>query len=231
MSVKPWTLTAAFATRGPVGAAVPFSPERTRSLTQQPSENSTHRPGAQRDMRPLILAVLALVGLLIVVALQLKKTGGRSAGPALPSVGRPAPDFAFADLNGRTVWLSAQRGKIVLVNIWATWCPPCVEEMPSMQKLYRSFERSDLEILAVSVDALGAEAVAPFMRQNKLSFPALIDAKGTMKTLYGTTGIPESFILDRQGRVVKKIIGPVDWAGPEALAFFRDLIAGKTTPP
>lgn len=198
-------------------------------MAQRPSEEHSRAPIKKTDLRPVIFAVVLVLGILTFVALQLKKSSVGPAAPELPTVGRPVPDFAFPDLSGRTVRLSAQRGKVVLVNIWATWCPPCVQEMPSMEKFYRSFSRDDLEILAVSVDALGLQAVAPFMRDNGLTFPALIDDQGTMKTLYGTTGIPESFILDRQGRLVKKIIGPVDWADPEALKFFRDLTARRPT--
>jgi peroxiredoxin len=122
------------------------------------------------------------------------------------------------------VHLSDYRGKVVLVNIWATWCRPCVEEMPSMQKLYDEFKRNDFEILAISIDATGESVVAPFMQKYKLTFPALIDSEGTIRESYGATGVPESFIIDRQGILVKKIIGAADWSSPAVFRFFSNLL-------
>ncbi len=139
-------------------------------------------------------------------------------------MGFEAPNFTFPDLNGHRVTLFDHRGKVVLVNIWATWCPPCRQEMPSMQRLYEKFRGEDLEILAVSIDANGREAVDPFMQKIDLTFPVLLDPKETIKPLYGITGVPESFIVDKEGIVVKKIIGPIDWATPEVFLFFRDLM-------
>jgi peroxiredoxin len=138
--------------------------------------------------------------------------------------GIPAPDFTFPGLDGKNTSLSDYKGKVVLVNIWATWCLPCVEEMPSMQKLYNEFNGKDFEILAVSIDAAGVDAVAPFMKKHKLSFPALMDPKGTIKSRYGVTGIPESFIIDKKGVLVGKIIGPRDWATQEVFGYIQDLI-------
>jgi peroxiredoxin len=93
-----------------------------------------------------------------------------------------------------------------------------------MQKLYNEFNGKNFEILAVSIDAAGVDAVALFMKKHKLSFPALMDPKGTIKPKYGVTGIPESFIIDKQGILVGKIIGPRDWATQEVFGFFQKLI-------
>ncbi len=139
-------------------------------------------------------------------------------------VGLPAPDFTFPGINGKMVSLSDYRGKVVPVNIWATWCPPCVDEMPSMEKLYQKLKGENFEILAVSINSLGLKAVAPFMKKHKLTFPALIDPERPIRISYKTTGVPESFIIDKDGILVKKIIGPLDWAHPEILRFFHDLI-------
>ena len=93
-----------------------------------------------------------------------------------------------------------------------------------MQKLYKELNGEDFEILAVSIDAQGLKAVAPFMKTYKLTFPALIDSEATIQNLYKATGIPESFIINKKGILVKKIIGPINWDTPEVLRFFRDLI-------
>ena len=93
-----------------------------------------------------------------------------------------------------------------------------------MQKLYERFKGENLEILAVSIDSTGREAVAPFVQTMNLTFPVLLDSKEDIGTLYGLTGVPESFIIDKEGIVVQKIIGPIDWATPHAFQFFQDLI-------
>lgn len=136
----------------------------------------------------------------------------------------PAPNFTFPDLNGNLISLSDFKGNVIIVNVWATWCPPCVYEMPSMEKLYQEFKGDDFEILAISIDTLGIKAVTPFMKKYKLTFPALIDTEGEIKTLYKATGIPESFIIDKEGILIKKIIGARNWASPQVFRFFRDLI-------
>jgi cytochrome c biogenesis protein CcmG/thiol:disulfide interchange protein DsbE len=175
------------------------------------------------DYRAVILVFLGVAALVIVFALK-------QDNPYLKysplRVGEPAPGFTLPGLDGKMVSLSDYRGHVVLVNVWATWCPPCVDEMPSMEKLYRGLKGENFEILAVSIDALGKKAVAPFMKKYNLSFPALMDPDGTIKTLYQTTGVPESFIVNQDGILIEKIIGPRDWAAPEVLRFFRDLIEG-----
>lgn len=93
-----------------------------------------------------------------------------------------------------------------------------------MEKLYQQLKGEDFEILAVSIDKKGAEAVLPFMKKHNLSFTALIDAKESMKYKYQTTGVPETFIIDKNGIIVEKVIGPRDWATPDAIGFLRNLI-------
>ena len=176
-----------------------------------------------------VFIFVAVTVLVVILSLMLNDSVEFSNQVAIES-GIPAPDFTFPGLDGKMVSLSDYKGKVVLVNIWATWCPPCVDEMPSMEKLYRKFKGEDFEILAVSIDESGSEAVAPFMEKTRLTFPALIDSKGAIKPLYRITGIPESFIIDKQGILTKKIVGPVNWATPKVFRFFSSLIQ-KPTPP
>jgi peroxiredoxin len=171
----------------------------------------------------LVVVVVLVVAVLLMVLLQKERHSALTTSrPIQP--GLEAPNFAFPDLSGNNVSLSDHRGKVVLVNVWATWCLPCREEMPSMQRLYERFKGENFEILAVSIDSKGREVVAPFMRKMSLSFPALLDPEETISPLYGITGVPETFIIDKDGILVKTIIGPVDWATPEVFLFFRDLI-------
>ena len=176
------------------------------------------------SFRPLMLIVLIMVGVGIIVLLQTKDSSLNLSGNPRLGKGVPAPDFTLPGLDGQMVRLADFRGKVVFLNIWATWCPPCVEEMPSMEKLYQQLKTEDFEILAVSMDISGAEAVLPFMKKYKLSFPALTDTEGAIKSLYQTTGVPETFIIDKDGIIIEKAIGPRDWATPGAIHYFRKLI-------
>ena len=175
-------------------------------------------------LKSILLIFMAFAGIGIIALLQTRNSSfNPSVTPGFKK-GVSAPDFAFPDINGNMVSLSDFKGKVVLLNIWATWCLPCVEEMPSMEKLYKKLENEGLEILAVSIDEAGAEVVRPFMKNHRLSFTALTDTEGKTKSLYQITGVPESFIIDRDGIIVEKIIGPRDWATSGAINYFRNLI-------
>ncbi len=176
------------------------------------------------NLTAAFIVFLIITTLLVVWSLKQNNPFFQSANQAPVRVGLPAPDFTFPGLDGKKVSLSDYRGKVVFVNIWATWCPPCVEEMPSMQKLYQKLKGENFEILAVSIDSKGAKVVAPFMKKYQLTFPALLDSMGTIKRIYKTTGVPESYIIDRDGILVKKVLGPLDWSQPDILRLFRDLI-------
>jgi peroxiredoxin len=187
------------------------------------TEEKAHRGGG-RNVKAIAFVVFIILAAAVVILLQGKDALFKPAQQPRPAEGLPAPAFIFPGLDGRTVDLKAYRGKVVFLNIWATWCPPCRDEMPSMERLYRELKGEDFEILAVSVDRAGAAAVAPFMKKYQLSFPALLDPNGTTQDLYGTTGVPESFIINREGVIDKIVIGPMDWAAPKVVRYFRDLI-------
>ena len=130
-------------------------------------------------------------------------------------VGNPAPDFTLTDMHGQEVALSQFRGKVVILNFWATWCPPCREEMPSMERLYRDYESKGLVMLAVNVEENGKKMVGQFLQKTPYSFPILLDSDSIAQNAYGVFRFPESFIIDRNGVVVEKIIGGRDWlSGP-----------------
>jgi peroxiredoxin len=178
--------------------------------------------GKKKQLLLTILFVFTACVILIVFLREERGSTLKSTKSIQP--GHEVPDFAFPDIDGKKVSLSDHRGKVVLVNVWATWCPPCRQEMPSMQRLYEKFKGESFKILAVSIDSEGRQTVAPFMRKMNLTFTALLDQEETIRPLYGITGVPESFIIDKQGILVKKIIGPINWASPEVFLFFKDLI-------
>lgn len=195
-------------------SSFPPSPD---SLTPSEPEKPRHWGMTALWMTPvLFLIAVVIYGLLSRPAAPTDSTG--------PQVHQPLADFTLTDLQGNTVQLSALRGNVVFVNVWATWCPPCVDEMPTIQRLYAHLHPRGLQVITVSVDALGAQVVAPFMRKYQLTFPVLLDPKGTVERLYRTGGVPESFIVDKQGRLVEKIVGPRDWAHPQMLTMFERLM-------
>jgi len=138
-----------------------------------------------------------------------------------------APDFAVTDLEGRTVRLSALRGKVVVLNLWTTWCPPCVEEMPSIERLWSTLHGDDFALLAVSQDEEGRHSVEPFLARMRYSFPVFLDPDREVGDRYGVWGYPETFVIDRNGYIVEHVIGPRDWASAESLASLRALIAAR----
>lgn len=135
-------------------------------------------------------------------------------------VGDEAPNFMLRDLTGHVMSLSQLRGKVVLLNFWATWCGPCRVEMPAMEQLYRTLPRKEFEILAVSTDPQGAAVTRPFQREMGFTFPILHDSEYRVGLTYGARTIPITFMVDRRGIVRQKIFGARDWDSPQA----RDLI-------
>lgn len=140
------------------------------------------------------------------------------------SGGVQAPAFELATADGKRVSLAALRGQVVLLNFWATWCPPCREEMPSMERLHQEFKAQGLAVLAVNIQE-SPKQVARFMRDFRLTFPALLDVDATIAGRYGVRGLPSTYLIDRTGRVVGQVVGARDWAGPAAKALARSLLA------
>jgi len=140
-------------------------------------------------------------------------------------INRPAPSFRAIDLATRdTASLEDYRGSVTLVNIWATWCLPCRDEMPSMQKLYDSLGSRGFRIAAISIDEGSPEDVTAFAEKFGLTFDILHDRSGQVERLYQTTGVPESFLLDRRGVLVKRVIGAHDWSSPANIGAVERLL-------
>ena len=174
--------------------------------------------------------IVRLVWMAPVLALALILAYGWWTRPAPkpdlgPRAGEPLADFTFPDMDGRPVQLAALRGKVVFINVWTTWCPPCIEEMPTIQRLHEQLNPKGLVVLAINMDALGRQTVEPFLSKRRLTFPILLDPESQTERLYRTAGIPESFIVDKAGLLVEKIVGPRDWAHPEVIALFERLLA------
>lgn len=139
-------------------------------------------------------------------------------------VGDEAPNFRLHDLAGKVVDLSQLRGKVVLLNFWATWCGPCRIEMPSMEQLYQTFPRREFEILAVSTDPQGAVVTRPFQQELGVTFPILHDPDMRIGLTYGARSLPMTVMVDRRGVVRQKIFGARDWDSPEARELIQRLL-------
>jgi peroxiredoxin len=135
----------------------------------------------------------------------------------------PVTDFSLKLVDGRTVTLDALKGKVVFLNFWATWCPPCREEMPSMEILYRRFRDQGLELIAVDIME-SSKAVSAFLSDNDLSFPAALDANGRVSNRYGIQAIPATFIIDRDGKIILYTVGGRNWNTPAIIAAFEELL-------
>ena len=137
----------------------------------------------------------------------------------------PAPEFTVTSLeNGAPLKLSELKGKVVLLNFWATWCPPCREEMPSMMKLNSAMAGKPFQMVAVSIDEGGKQDVESFFKSSGFNLPTYFDTTGGASKAYGITGVPESFIIDKNGLLVKKVIGGLEWDSAEVQAFLNDLM-------
>jgi peroxiredoxin len=135
-----------------------------------------------------------------------------------------APDFSLPDLDGNIRRLSSFRGRVVLLNFWATWCPPCRVEMPSLEALYQAYRHQGLEVVAVASDVQGVEVVQPFIAQHHLTFLSLLDTTSHVTRVYGVTSLPTTYVLDQEGRLVTVEIGGRNWATAEVRALITSLL-------
>lgn len=195
-------------------------------------------------MTPRVKTLSAIAGLAIVTALILVALArSPRTGPTAEQVqqaadklahdegapiaaGEPAAPFKLTDLAGRTVSLGSLHGKVIFLNIWATWCAPCREEMPSMEKLYEGLRGNDgFVMLAVSQDTGGRQLVADYVKKHGYKFDVLLDPQNAVADAYRISGVPETFIIDRQGRIVAHHSGAFDWSQPEIRTAIEELLA------
>jgi cytochrome c-type biogenesis protein len=150
-------------------------------------------------------------------------TAFKLAGLPVMEKGVAPIDFTLPLLDGTKQTLSDLKGKVVFLNFWATWCGPCRMEMPSMETIYRQLKDQGFEILAVDIGEKGKE-VSGFIREHKLSFPAALDEKGIISSYYGIQAVPTTYILDKQGLIVSRVVGAIDWNRPEITGAFQTLL-------
>ena len=137
-----------------------------------------------------------------------------------------APTFSLPDLTGRKIQLKDYRGRLVFLNFFATWCGPCREEMPGMERLFRAYQDKGLAVLAIDMQE-SAKTVRPFVQELKLSFSSLLDTKGSVSHEYGIRALPGSFLVGRDGNILWRAMGGREWDAPEMLNYFGQAVAEK----
>jgi thiol-disulfide isomerase/thioredoxin len=138
------------------------------------------------------------------------------------------PQFTFADAAGQSKSLADFKGKLVLLNIWATWCVPCREEMPTLDKLESRLGGKDFQVVAVNIDKGGPEKAASFLKETGAAHLALYtDPSGKLFSTLKAVGMPTTLLIDRDGREIARLVGPADWASPEAFAVIEAAIAAQ----
>ncbi len=206
-------------------------------MSQMPDQQASDRergvPRAATTRWGVWLALVALIGGLSLLAVVRQDPGSRQAAPPpefsgesqqfIPSRGpRPAPQTAFTDGDGRPLTLAETRGKVALVNFWATWCVPCVTEMAALDRLQGALGGEGLVVLALSQDRGGLAVVRPFY--DKLGLTRLgvyLDPTAAVARDFGVQALPVTVILDRQGREVGRLTGPAAWDSEQAMALIR----------
>ena len=148
--------------------------------------------------------------------------GHRSKDRAGVQIGDDAPRFTLQALDGSSLSLNQFRHQVLVLNFWATWCPPCVEETPSLEKFAMETKPLGVQVVGVSVDEDPA-ALSKFVAAYHLSYPVARDPQQALSARYGTFKFPETYIIDRNGRVAEKIIGAIDWQDPRIIAFVKSL--------
>ncbi|MDR0502447.1 MAG: TlpA family protein disulfide reductase [Treponema sp.] len=135
-------------------------------------------------------------------------------------------DFTLPLLDGSAAALSSYRGNVVILNFWATWCPPCRSEMPSMETLYKRFKDQGLEILAVDIGE-NLNTVRQFIKTNNYTFPVMLDSKSQISGIYGIEAIPATFIIDREGKIIGRVTGSIHWDTAQVFSAFEALLKSR----
>lgn len=166
----------------------------------------------KRNLLVLLATLLLAVGLFLYPFPEKVKTGSL------------APEWGLKEERGSFRKLSDYRGKVVLLNFWATWCPPCRAEMPSLGRLQSSFKKDGFQIIAISVDEEGWGGIQSFLKVVPVNFPIFWDERAEASEAYGVSRLPESFLIDQKGVLVRRYRGPRDWDAPEIIREIEALL-------
>lgn len=179
-----------------------------------------------RNWKSLLVALLFLGG--SAVPLIAVADPFEPFGVARPRTIKPAPDFVLQDIHGKPVNLKQFKGKPILLNFWATWCGPCKEELPSMQRLHEASKSNGaIQIIAISIDRFNIDKVSQYARDLHLSFPILLDPDRETRSAYFVRSLPTSYLIDADGKLQGFISGARKWDSPTARQVFQSLARPK----
>jgi peroxiredoxin len=175
------------------------------------------------QLLPVAVAVLAVAAVLGWYVMSTRPTSS-----ALLRSGEPVPEFTLSRLEGGELSLRELRGKVVYVNLWATWCAPCKEEVPALQRLYAELHDEGFEIVAPSIDVRAdVGKITQFRDEYGLGYPIVLDPDRSVYLRYGATGVPETYLIDAEGRLAEAYIGPRDFDDPRYARAIRELLAAR----
>ena len=180
-----------------------------------PASSTGQRAGTGKRNLIILSAAVPIVALFALLGWAMARSGGNPGGFGINSRfgeiavdQRPAPDFTKDGLDGETVSLSGLRGKVVMLDFWSSWCPPCRQEAPALAQVYREYQGRNIEFIGVAIwDDSGD--VARYIEEFSLPYPNVLDERGQIAIDYGVAGIPEKFFIDSQGNLVRKFVGPI----------------------
>lgn len=184
-----------------------------------------------RRLWPFGLAASLLIGIYLIFPPFGNEQAGQNSKAGLEAFishnsPKPIADLRFMDENGQEVSLGDFQGKVILLNVWATWCAPCRKEMPDLAELQQNLGGSDFAVIAVSIDRKGAEVAKPFLKEVGAESLALYtDISSRIVTDLKSPGLPTTLLIDREGQEIGRLMGPADWAAPEAFALIQSAIS------
>ena len=171
-------------------------------------EGPVERPAWRRRPWLLLVVSLTILALLGLLLFGLRKNPGAEIGGAVPLSG-PAPDFAVTTLDGKPLKLSDLRGQLVVINVWASWCVPCRQESAELNRAYARYQGRGVAFVGIAWNDLESDA-RQFVQEYRVPYPVALDQAGRVSIDYGITGVPETFVVDREGRFVQKWVGPIN---------------------
>jgi peroxiredoxin len=190
------------------------------------SEGDTIRGEGEKMQRRVVCPLATLVTTLALLLVENEALAREHLFEAMGMAkvtGQRAPDFTLSSTDGTQVSLQQYQGKVVFLNFWATWCIPCREEMPALEKLHQTYQTQDLVILAIDLKE-SPEQVKAFFEKHALSFASVIDTDGTIFRAYSVTGMPTTYLIGRDGHILARGIGGRDWTKAEAHELIRELV-------
>lgn len=174
-------------------------------------------------------SAVSMLAFLLTLPFSLPEAAPRKSFKALNMIsvsGLAAPEFVLPMLGGSNVRLADFKGSVVFLNFWATYCEPCRSEMASIEALQKQFHQDDLVVLAISIGE-SAKSVESYLASNPVTFPVLLDRRKLVARMYAITAVPSTFLIDREGRLLAKALGPRNWASPPALSLMMELVKGS----